>query len=97
MDMENLQMFISLVEGTNDLIQSIDADGKLEFVNRVALVLAGSPEGALVRRARITDSRLDLLREVDAIVTAVLDRPPVSQVFPVLVPQRLPLSPTSSV
>jgi PAS domain S-box-containing protein len=34
MEMENLQLFISLVEGTNDLIQSVDEEGKFEFVNR---------------------------------------------------------------
>ncbi len=59
---------------------------RLDFVNRVAYVLDGNLAGAEVFPATLSKPALDLLREADAIVRAELDRPPVSQTFPVLLP-----------
>ncbi|NHI82788.1 MAG: PAS domain-containing sensor histidine kinase [Candidatus Thorarchaeota archaeon] len=39
--MENLQLIVSLIEGTNDLIHSIQADESMEFVNRSWLETMG--------------------------------------------------------
>jgi GMP synthase (glutamine-hydrolysing) len=59
---------------------------RLDFVNRVGFVLDGRLDGAQVFPALLTRPALDLLREADAIVRRALDRPPVSQTFPVLLP-----------
>jgi len=59
---------------------------RLDFVNRVAYTLDGELAGAQVFPALLSKKALDLLREADAIVRAELDRPPVSQTFPVLLP-----------
>ncbi len=59
---------------------------RLDFVNRMAYVLDGSLAGAEVFPALLSKAALDLLREADAVVRAELDRPPVSQTFPVLLP-----------
>lgn len=39
--MEKLQLLISLIEGTNDLIQSVTPDGRFEFVNKAWLKTLG--------------------------------------------------------
>ncbi|MGY5854019.1 MAG: PAS domain S-box protein, partial [Candidatus Thorarchaeota archaeon] len=39
--MENLQLILSLIEGTNDLIHSIEPDHSFEFVNRSWLETLG--------------------------------------------------------
>lgn len=63
-----------------------DIPNRLDFVNRVAYVVDGSLAGAEVFAALLSKAALDLLREADAVVRAELDRPPVSQTFPVLLP-----------
>jgi GMP synthase (glutamine-hydrolysing) len=63
-----------------------DLPNRLDFVNRVAYVLDGSLAGAEVFPALLSKPALDLLREADEVVRAELDRPPVSQAFPVLLP-----------
>ena len=59
---------------------------RLDFVNRIAYVLDGTLRGAEAFPALLSKQALDLLREADAIVRAELDRPPVNQTFPVLLP-----------
>lgn len=39
--MEKLELILSLIEGTNDLIQSVKPDGRFEFVNRAWLKTLG--------------------------------------------------------
>jgi PAS domain S-box-containing protein len=39
--MEQMQLILSLIEGTNDLIQSVEPDGSFEFVNRAWLDTLG--------------------------------------------------------
>jgi PAS domain S-box-containing protein len=39
--LEKLQLVLSLIEGTNDLIHSIEPDGSFEFVNRAWLETLG--------------------------------------------------------
>ncbi len=39
--MEKLQLILSLIEGTNDLIQSVTPDGRFEFVNKAWLKTLG--------------------------------------------------------
>ncbi|MHA1930302.1 MAG: ATP-binding protein [Candidatus Thorarchaeota archaeon] len=39
--MENLSIFIALIEGTNDLIHSVSSDGSFDFVNRAWLETLG--------------------------------------------------------
>jgi GMP synthase (glutamine-hydrolysing) len=63
-----------------------DIPNRLDFVNRIAYVLDGSLTRAEVFPALLSRQALDLLREADAVVRAELDRPPVSQTFPVLLP-----------
>jgi len=62
--------------------------GRLDFINRAAYLLneRRMPEGAAIHRLRLNSPDLDLLREVDAVVREALERPPVSQVFAVLLP-----------
>jgi GMP synthase (glutamine-hydrolysing) len=61
---------------------------KLNFVNRIAYVLNKKTiEGPVkVRSEAIHKEGLELLRDVDALVRERLDKPPVSQVFAVLLP-----------
>ena len=42
--MEKMQLILSLIEGTNDLIHSIEPDGSFEFVNRAWLETLGYTE-----------------------------------------------------
>ena len=61
---------------------------RLDFVNRVTYVLAG-PSHRVAPRVYPMTINLDdlaLLRELDALVREALDRPPISQVFAVLLP-----------
>ncbi len=62
--------------------------GKIEFVNRVAYVLnrQNPPGGVTAHQTTINQEGIALLREIDAMVREVLDKPPISQVFAVLVP-----------
>jgi GMP synthase (glutamine-hydrolysing) len=62
--------------------------GKLDFVNRVAYVLNRQRvDGRIpVHSMTIDRESLDLLRELDAVVRGHLDKPPISQVFAVLLP-----------
>ncbi|MFQ5832074.1 MAG: PAS domain S-box protein [Candidatus Thorarchaeota archaeon] len=39
--MEKMQLLLSLIEGTNDLIHSVEPDGKFEFVNRAWIETLG--------------------------------------------------------
>jgi PAS domain S-box-containing protein len=39
--MEQMQLIVSLIEGTNDLIQSVESNGSFEFVNRAWLETLG--------------------------------------------------------
>ncbi len=52
--LENLQLVLSLIDGTNDLIHSIEPDGSFEFVNRAWLVTLGYSEKDL-RELKVKD------------------------------------------
>ena len=61
---------------------------RLDFINRVAYVLAG-PHCSVppcIYPMTVNRSDIALLREVDALVREALDTPPISQVFAVLLP-----------
>jgi GMP synthase (glutamine-hydrolysing) len=61
---------------------------RVDFINRVAYCLnQKQPEGPLVTyEMYLTPENVDLLRELDHIVVANLNVPPISQVFAVLLP-----------
>ncbi len=62
--------------------------GKLEFVNRVAYIVNRTAVTRPIRSfpMSMAEEEVDLVRELDAVVREHLDRPPVSQVFAVLLP-----------
>ncbi len=62
--------------------------GQLDYINRAAYLLNREelPQDLTPHRLIINRTGLSLLREVDSLVREALDRPPVSQVFAVLLP-----------
>jgi GMP synthase (glutamine-hydrolysing) len=62
--------------------------GRLDFINRVVVLLNPGKwtDDPSIYPLKLERNRISLLREVDALVREALDKPPISQVFPVLLP-----------